>query len=132
MSFENPEKRVNPRSQFFLLQSNGEPVPFYSFRPEDAVDAVPALVVDLSGGGLQILTADTKELAQKSYRLELVTGGRVGGGKQYDVHAVWSRQDGVNMRTGFASDEGSTLLEEIAVLLSGSEGKVLRCVLYPK
>jgi len=131
MSVEIPEKRVNPRSQFFLLQSEGEPVSFYSFRPEDAVDAVPALVVDISSGGLQILTADTSELVQKSYRLELVTEGRVGGGKQYDVHSVWSRPDGVNVRTGFAADEGSVLLEEVAVLLSGSEVKVLRCVLYP-
>ena len=131
MSVEIPEKRTNPRSQFFLLQSEGEPISFYSFRPEDAVDAVPALVVDISSGGLQILTADTNELVQKNYRLELVTGGRVGGGKQYDVHSVWSRPDGVNVRTGFASDEGSVLLEEVAVLLSGSEIKVLRCVLYP-
>ena len=132
MSVEIPDKRVNPRSQFFLLQSEGEPISFYSFRPEDAVDAVPALVVDISSGGLQILTADTSELAQKSYRLELVTGGRVGSGKQYDVHSVWSRPDGVNVRTGFASDEGSTLLDEVDALLSGSEAKVLRCVLYPK
>jgi hypothetical protein len=131
MSVENPEKRVNPRSQFFLLQSDGEPISFYSFRPEDAVDAVPALVVDISSGGLQILTADTNELAQKSYRLELVSGGRVGSGKKYDVHAVWSRPDGVNVRTGFATDKGSALNEEVEMLLSGSVVKVLRCVLYP-
>ena len=132
MYVENSEKRVNARSQFFLLQSDGNPISFYSFRPEDVVDAVPALIVDLSSDGLQILTANAEALAQKNYKLELVTVGQVGSGKQYDVHAVWSRQDGVNMRTGLASDEGSTLLEEIAVLLSESEGKVLRCVLYPK
>jgi hypothetical protein len=131
MSVEISEKRVNARSQFFLLQSDGEPISFYSFRPEGVVDAVPALVVDLSGGGLQILTANAKTLAQTSYRLELVSGGRVGSGKQFDVHSVWSRPDGVNERTGFTADKGSALMEEAEVLLSGSEDKVLRCVLYP-
>ncbi|NVO04473.1 MAG: hypothetical protein HXX19_00150 [Rhodoferax sp.] len=131
MSVEISEKRANARSQFFLLQSGGEPHSFYAFRPEDAADAVPALVVDLSGGGLQILTANAKGLAQQSYQLELVTNGRVGSGKHYRVHAVWSRPDGVNVRTGFASDEGSELVKEVEVLLAGSDDKVLRCVLYP-
>jgi hypothetical protein len=55
----------------------------------------------------------------------------VGSGKQYDVHAVWSRPDGVNLRTGFAADQGSALVEAVEVLLSGGDEKVLRCVLYP-
>ena len=131
MNPETPEKRTNARSQFFLLQTGGQPVPFYSFRPEEAVDAVPALVVDLSDGGLQVLTATGQMLPHKNYRLELVTGGLVGSGKQFGVHAIWSRPDGVNLRTGFAFEDHAAIADEVAVLLSGSERKVLRCVLYP-
>ena len=131
MYVENSEKRVNARSQFFLLQSDGNPISFYSFRPEDVVDAVPALIVDLSSDGLQILTANAEALAQKNYKLELVTVGQVGSGKQYNVHAVWSRPDGVNMRTGFATEESSELVKDVEALLSRSGDRVLRCVLYP-
>jgi hypothetical protein len=63
------------------------------------------LVVDLSVGGLQILAANAKALAQTSYRLELVSGGRRGSGRQYDVHLVWSHPDGVNDSPGFAAEK---------------------------
>jgi hypothetical protein len=131
MPTELSEKRVAARSQFFLLQRAGEPVPFYSFRPEGEIEAVPALLVDLSEGGLQILTANSQALVQESYWLELVTDQRVGSGKKYGVHAVWSRLDGVNLRTGFAFDQGDSLVEEVEALLSRSERSILRCVLYP-
>jgi hypothetical protein len=88
--------------------------------------------VDLSDGGLQILTASAQALALQSYRLELVTGVRVGTSKMYSVHSIWSRPDGVNMRTGFAFDDDAGIVEEVGKLLAGSERNVLRCVLYPK
>jgi hypothetical protein len=131
MPADKSEKRVATRSQFFLLQSGGELVSFYSFRPENSIDAVPALVVDLSESGLQILTTNVQPLTQQSFSLELVTSEQVGSGKRYGVHKVWSRLDGVNTRTGFAFDDGFALLDEVEVLLSTSERHVLRCVLYP-
>lgn len=131
MPIDMLDKRVSPRSQYFLLQTDGEPVSFYSFRPEDAVDAVPALVVDLSDGGLQILTANPQELTQESYMLELVINELVGHGNKYAVHSVWSRPNGVNLRTGFAFDQGVELAEEVKAILTGTEHRVLRCVLYP-
>jgi hypothetical protein len=131
MPVEISDKRTNPRSQFFLLQAGGEPISFYSFRPEEAIDAIPGLVVDLSDGGLQILTSNAQALAQASYQLELVTSEPVGNGKQYKVRAVWSRPDGINLRTGFAFDGGTALTKEIGALLSERERNVLRCVLYP-
>jgi hypothetical protein len=106
-------------------------VPFFAFRPEEAYDATPALVVDLSDGGVQILTAGTQALPQKSYGLELVTDEPVGQGNLYRVHAVWSRPDGVNTRTGFAFMDGTSAANEVQQLLSESERHVLRCVLYP-
>ena len=125
------EKRVHTRSQFFLLNSDGEPVSFFSFRPEDAVDATPGLVVDLSDGGLQILTANAQNLAEVNYTMELVVGERVGNGKKYPVSQVWTRPDGVNVRSGYAFVDGAAAAQEVGELLAASERKILRCVLYP-
>ena len=125
------EKRVHTRSQFFLLNSDGEPVPFFSFRPEDAIDATPGLVVDLSDGGLQILTAKDQAMSQQAYSMEPVVGERVGSGKKYQVSHVWSRPDGVNVRSGFAFVDGATAAKEVSDLLATSERKIMRCVLYP-
>ena len=132
MSVESPEKRVHARSQFFLLHDEGGVASVYSFRPEDATDAIPALVVDLSEGGLQVLTANTDVPAARPYRLELALGGRLGSGKTYDMQRVWSRPDGINTRSGFAFDHGTDLSQEVGALLAGSAHKVLRCVLYPR
>lgn len=125
------EKRVHTRSQFFLLNSDGEPVSFFSFRPEEAIDATPGLVVDLSDGGLQILTANALTLVQKNYHMELVVGERVGDGKRYPVSQVWTRPDGVNVRSGYAFVDGAASAQEVSALLAASERKILRCVLYP-
>lgn len=125
------EKRVHTRSQFFLLNSDGEPVSFFSFRPEDAVDATPGLVVNLSDGGLQILTANAQNLVEKNYSMELAVSERVGTGKKYPVKQVWTRQDGVNVRSGYAFIDGASAAQEVSELLAASERKILRCVLYP-
>ena len=131
MTIQMSEKRVFPRSQFFLVKTGDELVSYFSFRPEDAVEATPALVVDISDGGLQVLTANDPPLVKPVYRLELVTGERVGSGKQYEVHLIWSRPDGVNTRCGFAIEGGGAVVEEVGDLLAGSERNILRCVLYP-
>lgn len=125
------EKRVFPRSQFFLVKTGDELVSYFSFRPEDAIEATPALVVDLSDGGVQVLTANDHPFGQQVYRLELVTGDRVGSGKHYEVHLVWSRPDGVNTRSGFSFKGGTVVADEVSVLLAVSDRNILRCVLYP-
>lgn len=131
MSFESSEKRVHARSQFFLLHENGGVASVYSFRPEDSVEAIPAIVVDFSEGGLQVLTANTDAPDTPSWRLELALGARLGTGKLYPMHLVWSRPDGVNIRSGFAFEGGTDPAQEVGALLADSEHKVLRCVLYP-
>jgi hypothetical protein len=132
MAVEGSEKRAHARSQFFLLHEEGGVASVYAFRPEDAVDAIPALVVDLGEGGLQVLTANTEVPAARPYRLELALGNRLGTGKMYDMHRVWSRADGVNTRSGFAFEHGTDEVQDIGTLWAQREHKVLRCVLYPK
>ena len=124
------ESRVHPRSQFFLLQTGGELLSYFSFRPEAAVEATPALLVDLSDGDLQVLTAQL--LDTQRYELELVSGERVGSAKRYGVQLIWSRPDGINTRSGFAFEGSSVVAEEVGELVSGTEHHILRCVLYPR
>jgi hypothetical protein len=126
------DKRVHARSQFFMLQENGDVASIYSFRPEDAVEATPAIVVDLSEGGLQVLTSNIDAPSAQSYLLELAIGNKLGTGKSHEVHLVWSRPDGVNTRSGFAFEGGTIAATEVGTLLADSEHHILRCVLYPK
>lgn len=131
MKTEATENRVHTRSQFYLLNSGGEPVSIYAFRPQDAVDALPALVVDLSDGGVQIISANTMPLVHSDYLLELVLGTGSNGGQRIPVHLVWSRPDGVNTRSGFAFAANPLSAAQIADSLAGSELGIVRCVLYP-
>jgi hypothetical protein len=132
MSTETSEKRVHTRSQFFLVQTGGELVSFFSFRPEHAPQAIPALVVDLSDGGVQILSANSTHLSESRYLLELVTGDAPQERKQYPVHKVWARPDGINIKTGFAFAGNPEVTLGLQNLLYESEHHILRCVLYPQ
>ena len=132
MPVQNSEKRIHARAQFFLLHETSGIASIYSFRPEDAIEAIPAIVVDLSEGGLQVLTANTDVPEARPYQIELALGNPLGTGKMYDMYLVWSRPDGVNIRSGFAFKGASNGAPELSNLLAESEHKVLRCVLYPK
>lgn len=132
MTTPQAEQRVHTRSQYFLLQADGAPVSLYAFRPADAVHAVPALVVDMSQGGMQILSATASPLEQNAYRMELHTGDSVSEALKFAVGRVWSRPDGMNMRSGFAFADDPKIADAVGELLAQSEHRILRCVLYPQ
>jgi hypothetical protein len=131
MSTATPEQRVYARSQFFLVQADGEIVSFYSFRPENAKDAIPALVVDLSDGGVQILSATSMPLTNPKYLLELVTDKSQPSDTTLPVHLVWTRPDGINTRSGFAFEANPDRMQGLRGLMEDSEHRILRCVLFP-
>jgi hypothetical protein len=125
------DKRVHTRSQFFLVQAGDELVTYFAFRPDDAINAIPVLVVDISDGGVQVLTSNTHSVDQPKCLLELVTGDDGSERARYAVHQVWSRPDGTNTRRGFAFEAGAAVAREVANLLADSEHRILRGVLYP-
>lgn len=131
MNTELSEKRVHTRSQFFLLKADGENVSLFAFRPEDAIHAIPALVVDLSDGGVQIISATNMPLVQSDYLLELAPQDSAPSEK-VPVHLVWSRQDGINTKSGFAFGSNPLPSTHIAAQLEESEHRILRCVLHPQ
>lgn len=129
---DNTEKRVHTRSQYFLIKDHNEAVPVYAFRDADDVEAIPALVVDISDGGVQVLTTHSTELKHRAFKLELVLGEALQSSlENLQIHLVWSRADGVNVRSGFAFAPGENPELALTKVLSGSAHHVLRCVLHP-
>jgi hypothetical protein len=129
---EDSDKRIHTRSQYFLIKDQGEAVPIYAFRDANDVAAIPALVVDISDGGVQVLTTHTAELEQRVYNLDLVAGEALPAGiENLEIHRVWSRPDGVNVRSGFAFAPEKSAQSEWPKMLSGAPHHVLRCVLHP-
>ncbi|OYU46205.1 MAG: hypothetical protein CFE44_03380 [Burkholderiales bacterium PBB4] len=131
MTTLSSDKRVHTRSQYFRVQAGSEVLSYFTFRPEDALDAVPALVVDISEGGVQVLTANPQGFAQSDYSLELLSEDAADQAMRHDVHLVWSRPDGVNTRCGFAFAAGGAAEDQVGALLAASSNHILRCVLYP-
>lgn len=131
MSF--PEQRVHTRAIFFRLGSGGHAETYFAFRDADKPDAIAALVLDVSEGGIQILSQAGSQLTGKSFRLELHVRGAQGfqtmdGG---EIQWVWSRPEGIYTRSGFvARAEGHTLSDLMQGLPLEGEHAV-RCVLHP-
>ena len=128
MSVANTEKRVHPRSEFFFLNAGGQQATIYAFRPENAGDAIPAIVVDLSEGGIQILSVTHPP---EHCQLELAVGEKIGTGQKDALRLIWSRPDGMNIRSGYAFKANATSLERVKKSMVESEHHIVRCVLYP-
>jgi hypothetical protein len=128
----SPEKRRHPRSQYFLLNEDGHPLPVYAFRAEQEPSAIAALLLDLSEGGVQVLTAAGDAPEETHYGLEVVhatTSDAVGA--RLRVARVWQRADGVNVRTGFAFTAPKETRAALGRELSEAPHHLLRCVLHP-
>lgn len=128
-----PEKRVHPRSEYFLIKSEGQAVPIYAFREAADTAAIPALVVDLSEGGVQVLTTHSTALAQETYALEIVLGAEQGPPlERIMVAKIWDRRDGLHYRTGFAFRDHTEVRTRLVTLLAHASHHLLRCVLHPQ
>jgi len=129
---DDADKRTQPRAQYFLIKDDKEAVPIYAFREQNDVVAIPALVVDISEGGVQILTTHAASVSQQAYQLEVVTESPTSSTlERAHIEKVWSREDGVNVRTGFAFAPGDTIGLEWNAILKQAPHHLLRCVLHP-
>jgi hypothetical protein len=125
-------KRTHTRAQYFLIKDEGQAVPIYAFRDPADVLAIPALVVNLGDGGVQVLTTHTAYVSQEIYNLELVAENPDDAKPEIaQVHRVWSREDGVNVRTGFAFSQGANVGARWLKILEGAPHHLLRCILHP-
>jgi hypothetical protein len=68
------EHRADRGVECFLMHGDRERVPVWVFKPADAVDALAGLVINLSDGGLRVLTASADVTAQTSFEIQLLLG----------------------------------------------------------
>jgi len=127
------EQRVHTRATFFRLGTGSQAETYFSFRDADKPDAIAALVMDVSEGGIQILSQAGSQLTGRSFRLNMHIATDQGfqtidGG---EIQWVWSRPEGIYTRSGFvARAEGHTLSDLMQGLPLEGEHAV-RCVLHP-
>jgi hypothetical protein len=132
MSYE-VENRQFERSQFFLVQKEKDFLPIWVFKPEDNPSGIAGVLVDVSEGGLQILTQ--KVAPAKGQRFEMSLVNQIGGDETRlppgMIDLVWSDDLGsIYTKCGFTFSSYSD--DEIAMLIAhtSDEGdKFMRCIL---
>ena len=129
------EHRIHRRVEFFLVPDRCERLPVWVFKPADAADGVAGLVMNLSHGGLQMLTASDEALDRDRYEIQLLLGeddavprfrGR--------VTRVWTREAAsAGWIAGLRFDDKHSSAEDfIRVYQSPTpEGRWVRCLLMP-
>lgn len=74
MTTASVDHRIHRRVEFFLVPNQRERTPVWVFKPADAVDAIAGLVLNLSDGGLQVLSASDASPAHAIYEIQLLLG----------------------------------------------------------
>ena len=67
-----PDQRRFPRVEFFLVPDANEQLPVWVFKPESETVGRAGVVVNLSGGGLQIAVGAQEPLQARHYELRLL------------------------------------------------------------
>jgi hypothetical protein len=129
------DHRSHRRVEFFLVPGPREHVPVWVFKPADAVDAIAGLVMNLSDGGLQVLTATDDAPAHARYEIQLLLGedetvprfrGR--------VTRVWTRESGsAGWLSGLRFDDAHSSAEDFirTYQAASADRRWVRCLLVP-
>lgn len=135
MPIASVDHRLHRRVEFFLVPVQREQVPVWVFKPADALEASAGLVMNLSDGGLQVLTAADDVLDRSAYEIQLLLGedetvprfrGRVA--------RVWTREaSSTGWLSGLRFDDRTSPAEDfIRVYQADAEGRRwVRCLLLP-
>lgn len=132
----NPsENRRHQRVQFFLVPLGTHEIrPVWVFNSPEHADALPALLVNLSTGGMQVLTELEAEMPACQYQLSFLPDEAQPDVALGDcrIQLLWTeREAGKHTRSGFAfvgqipADLQDLLVHEDAAKL------FLRCVIMP-
>jgi hypothetical protein len=129
----NADERSHPRSPFAQPHLRGGSVQVSHVQPLEDPQAIPALVVNLSEGGLQVLSTASLTPQGTRYALELLPekAGSAPPRTRLEVHRVWSRPDGMNIKSGFAFRVQAGSIAELLQQHAAKGPSILRCVLHP-
>ncbi len=103
------------------------------FKPTDAIDAVAGLVMNLSDGGLQVLTTSDDALDHAAYEIQLLLGedetvARFRG----RITRVWTREaSSAGWLSGFSFDDDHSSAEDFIRVYQASapDRRWVRCLL---
>jgi len=133
---QETEQRHHERVQYFMVQeSNHNLIPIWVFTPADDPDLSAGLVLDISNGGIQILTSAKTPIAPGArYRIRfLALDSQEADSNLPDLELtqIWSRPEGrLYLRHGFEFSNGSDIdLTPFAERLQASELQILRCTI---
>ncbi len=136
VSTASTDHRSHRRVECFRVPMHRAHVPVWVFKPSDAVEASAGLLMNLSDGGLQVLTAADDALSHAGYEIQLLLGedetvprfrGR--------VTRVWTREA---ISAGWLSglrfdDERSPAADFTRVYQAGGAARRwVRCLLFPQ
>jgi hypothetical protein len=126
------EKRAHERAQFFLINDGREFMPVWVFRPASDEGALACLVIDLSPGGVQVISEKHDIEPGQHCRLTFLSDDP-DSFPGVDARLVWSRANmGLHAYSGFefTGKTGDTIDRLIDSLRYGS-ARYLRCTLRP-
>lgn len=130
------EHRHHRRVEFFLVPSQREPIPVWVFKPTDAVDAIAGLVMNLSEGGVQVLTAPGAAPDRAAWEIQLLLGEAEAVPRfRGRVTRVWTREAASSgWLSGLRFDDAHSSAEVFIRSWRASmpERGWVRCVLVPR
>jgi hypothetical protein len=126
-----PNQRLHPRAQFFRLRTEEGFVPVFAFAPPSDGEAIAAIVVDLSAGGIQILCSTEDFVETSLYDCTLTTADQDQASESWVVRRVWSREEGMYLQSGFSFSVKAPVESVLQAQLETAKHHMLRCVLHP-
>jgi hypothetical protein len=130
------DHRHHRRVEFFAVHEHGERIPIWVFKPADALDSSAGLVMNLSDGGVQVLTSSAEPPDRPRYDIQLLLGEdahvpRFRGG----VARIWTRDaGGAGWISGFRFEDEHSSAEDFirAYQAAAPERRWVRCLLAPQ
>ena len=129
MAHSFADHRAQRRVEFFLIPVERGQVPVWVFKPADALDAVAALVMNLSERGAQVLTADSDALAPGTHEIQLLLDEEAAVPRFRGlVSLVWTRKaDGLGWLSGLRFLEPHSPAEDfLRVYQASTAGRTAR------
>ena len=131
-----PDQRRFPRVEFFLLPEANEQLPVWVIKPDSAADGRAGVIVNLSGGGLQIAVSAEEPLLAQHYEMRLLLGEDEGVPLfSAQVRRVWSRPLNCSAQLGgFEFETNSSEAEQFLLVQTShvASRRWVRCVLVER
>lgn len=129
------DQRRFQRVEFFLVPDAHEQLPVWIFKPQELAEERAGVVLNISEGGLQIMTGATPPLEGTHFELRLLVGEDDQAARfQGPVKRVWRREHtGRSELGGFEFATPNSLAEEFLASQSANVAarQWVRCVLLP-